>query len=77
MGASQSEAGLDARIVSSGGTPNIVNLGRIAGATEHRAGTYIFNDRMMYRLTVSAPAASFPAANAERFFGSFRILGKS
>jgi D-serine deaminase-like pyridoxal phosphate-dependent protein len=40
-------AGLDARIVSSGGTPNIVNLGRIAGATEHRAGTYVFNDRMM------------------------------
>jgi D-serine deaminase-like pyridoxal phosphate-dependent protein len=39
--------GLDAKIVSSGGTPNIVNLGKIAGATEHRAGTYVFNDRMM------------------------------
>jgi D-serine deaminase-like pyridoxal phosphate-dependent protein len=35
------------RIVSSGGTPNIINLGKIAGATEHRAGTYVFNDRMM------------------------------
>jgi D-serine deaminase-like pyridoxal phosphate-dependent protein len=41
------EAGLQASIVSTGGTPNVRNLGRIAGATEHRAGTYIFNDRMM------------------------------
>jgi len=41
------EAGLEPRIVSTGGTPNLANLGRIAGATEHRAGTYIFNDRMM------------------------------
>jgi D-serine deaminase-like pyridoxal phosphate-dependent protein len=41
------EAGLEPRIVSSGGTPNLRNLGRIEGATEHRAGTYVFNDRMM------------------------------
>jgi D-serine deaminase-like pyridoxal phosphate-dependent protein len=41
------EAGLEARIVSSGGTPNLANLGRIRGATEHRAGTYVYNDRMM------------------------------
>jgi D-serine deaminase-like pyridoxal phosphate-dependent protein len=41
------EAGLDVRIVSTGGTPNVANLGRIKGATEHRAGTYVFNDRMM------------------------------
>jgi D-serine deaminase-like pyridoxal phosphate-dependent protein len=41
------ESGLQAAIVSSGGTPNIVNLGKINGATEHRAGTYVFNDRMM------------------------------
>jgi D-serine deaminase-like pyridoxal phosphate-dependent protein len=34
-------------IVSSGGTPNLVNLGKINGATEHRAGTYVFNDRKM------------------------------
>jgi D-serine deaminase-like pyridoxal phosphate-dependent protein len=40
-------AGLEARIVSSGGTPNLRNIGRLKGATEHRAGTYIFNDRMM------------------------------
>ncbi len=41
------EAGLAPRIVSSGGTPNLRNLGRIEGVTEHRAGTYVFNDRMM------------------------------
>src|SRR5262245_33007281 len=41
------EAGLEPSIVSTGGTPNLVILGQLAGATEHRAGTYIFNDRMM------------------------------
>jgi D-serine deaminase-like pyridoxal phosphate-dependent protein len=41
------ESGLEPAIISSGGTPNIVNLGKLDGATEHRAGTYVFNDRMM------------------------------
>lgn len=41
------EVGHEPRIVSTGGTPNLRNIGRIAGATEHRAGTYVFNDRMM------------------------------
>ena len=36
----------EAEIVSTGGTPNLANLGRLEGATEHRPGTYIFNDRM-------------------------------
>jgi D-serine deaminase-like pyridoxal phosphate-dependent protein len=40
-------AGLEPSIISTGGTPNVANLGKIAGATEHRAGTYVFNDRMM------------------------------
>ncbi len=39
--------GLETRIVSTGGTPNLANVGGLRGATEHRAGTYIFNDRMM------------------------------
>ena len=39
--------GLKPDIVSTGGTPNLVNLGKLEGASEHRAGTYIFNDRMM------------------------------
>src|SRR6201991_163556 len=38
--------GLDATIVSTGGTPNLKNLGKLNGATEHRFGTYIYNDRM-------------------------------
>lgn len=33
--------------LSSGGTPNLLNLGSLKGQTEHRAGTSIFNDRMM------------------------------
>ncbi|KJC58975.1 alanine racemase [Bradyrhizobium sp. LTSPM299] len=38
--------GLDASIVSTGGTPNLVNIGKLKGGTEHRFGTYIYNDRM-------------------------------
>ena len=38
--------GLDAKMVSTGGTPNMKNLGKLSGATEHRPGTYIYNDRM-------------------------------
>ncbi len=41
------EAGLDPRILSSGGTPNLSRLAEFDGITEHRAGTYVFNDRMM------------------------------
>ncbi len=41
------DGGLKADIVSTGGTPNLVNLGQLTGATEHRSGTSIFNDRMM------------------------------
>jgi D-serine deaminase-like pyridoxal phosphate-dependent protein len=40
------EAGLDATMVSTGGSPNLKNLGKLKGATEHRPGTYIYNDRM-------------------------------
>src|SRR5215472_6847729 len=38
--------GLDAAMVSTGGSPNLKNLGKLNGATEHRPGTYIYNDRM-------------------------------
>jgi D-serine deaminase-like pyridoxal phosphate-dependent protein len=40
------EHGLDATLVSTGGTPNLKNVGKLKGATEHRPGTYIYNDRM-------------------------------
>lgn len=38
---------MSATIVSTGGTPNFANIGQLQGATEHRAGTCIFNDLMM------------------------------
>jgi len=42
-----SSLGLIPKIISTGGTPNLKNLGLLDGATEHRSGTSIFNDRMM------------------------------
>ena len=39
--------GMHANIISTGGTPNFAHIGELRGATEHRAGTCIFNDRMM------------------------------
>jgi D-serine deaminase-like pyridoxal phosphate-dependent protein len=50
-----SELGLSPRIVSTGGTPNLINVGSLKGATEHRAGTYIFNDRMMMACGAAKP----------------------
>jgi D-serine deaminase-like pyridoxal phosphate-dependent protein len=41
------DLGLQSRIVSTGGSPNMPHIGELSGMTEHRAGTYIFNDRMM------------------------------
>jgi D-serine deaminase-like pyridoxal phosphate-dependent protein len=38
---------LTTKIISTGGTPNLKNLSSLDGATEHRSGTSIFNDRMM------------------------------
>ncbi len=40
------QLGLDPSIVSTGGSPNLKNVGKLTGATEHRPGTYIYNDRM-------------------------------
>ena len=40
------EHGLNAEMVSTGGSPNMKNVGKLKGATEHRPGTYIYNDRM-------------------------------
>jgi D-serine deaminase-like pyridoxal phosphate-dependent protein len=48
------EAGLEAGIVSTGGSPNIPNIGKLKGATEHRAGTSIFNDRMQIAAGVAS-----------------------
>jgi D-serine deaminase-like pyridoxal phosphate-dependent protein len=49
--------GLDAAMVSTGGSPNLKNLGKLKGATEHRPGTYIYNDRLNIYSTVVSRAA--------------------
>ncbi|WP_413204286.1 D-TA family PLP-dependent enzyme [Rhodospirillum sp. A1_3_36] len=41
------ESGLSCPVVSNGGTPNLGDLGLFKTATEHRAGTYIYNDRSL------------------------------
>jgi D-serine deaminase-like pyridoxal phosphate-dependent protein len=49
-------AGLESRMVSTGGSPNLAHLGALDGATEHRPGTYIFNDRMQMAAGVATLA---------------------
>ncbi len=41
--------GLDCPVLSNGGTPSLFNAHLVPSATEHRAGTYIYNDRAMMR----------------------------
>lgn len=41
--------GLDCPALSNGGTPSLFNAHLVPSATEHRAGTYIYNDRAMMR----------------------------
>src|ERR1700758_2832551 len=48
------EHGLDAKIVSTGGSPNLKNLSKLNGATEHRPGTHIYNERMQAQAGVAA-----------------------
>lgn len=43
------EAGLECPVVTVGGTPDFFAAGDIPSATEHRAGTYVYNDRAMVR----------------------------
>jgi D-serine deaminase-like pyridoxal phosphate-dependent protein len=46
--------GLNPTIVSTGGSPNLKNVGKLDGATEHRPGTYIYNDRMQVAAGVAS-----------------------
>lgn len=48
-------AGIPVPVISGGGTPAIAHVGEMPMLTEHRAGTYIYNDRMM----VAAGAATW------------------
>jgi len=42
--------GIACPIVSNGGTPSLFQAHLVKSATEHRAGTYIYNDRQMIRM---------------------------
>ncbi|MEI4472241.1 alanine racemase [Frigidibacter sp. MR17.24] len=42
-------AGLGCPVVTVGGTPDFFAAGAVPSATEHRAGTYVYNDRSMIR----------------------------
>jgi D-serine deaminase-like pyridoxal phosphate-dependent protein len=56
--------------ISNGGTPNLSRVGEVTCATEHRAGTYVYNDRSLIQagacqqadcaLTVIATVVSTP-----------------
>lgn len=64
---------LPVRVVSSGGTPDMWGASTAGGVTEHRAGTYIYNDRMAIAagaagvadcaMTVLATVVSRPTAD--------------
>ncbi|MET0746977.1 MAG: D-TA family PLP-dependent enzyme [Rhizobium sp.] len=66
-------AGIPCPIVSNGGTPSLFEAHLVPAATEHRAGTYIYNDRSMVRaghcsdndcaMHVLATVVSRPTAN--------------
>jgi D-serine deaminase-like pyridoxal phosphate-dependent protein len=43
------KAGIPCPVVSNGGTPSLFDAHLVTAATEHRAGTYIYNDRSMVR----------------------------
>ena len=63
--------GIDCPIRSSGGSPDLYKAHLVPSATEHRAGTYIYNDRSMVRagqcgpddlaMTILATVVSRPA----------------
>ena len=60
----RSGSGSTPAMVSTGGSPNLKNLGKLKGATEHRPGTYIYNDRMQ----VAAGVADLGRLRAEYLF---------
>lgn len=47
--ASLNSLGIPCPIVSHGGTPSLFRAHEVTSATEHRAGTYVYNDRAMAR----------------------------
>lgn len=50
------EAGIPCPIRSNAGSPSLFEAHRVPSATEHRAGTYVYNDRSMVRAGHCEPA---------------------
>lgn len=48
------KTGLECPVVSHGGSPSLFDSELVKSATEHRAGTYIFNDRSLVRAGLCA-----------------------
>ena len=48
-------SGLPPAIISTGGTPDMARMAEIPGATEHRPGTYVYNDRMQTGWSAARP----------------------
>lgn len=49
------QAGIACPIRSNGGTPDLFQAHLVPSATEHRAGTYVYNDRAMLRAGACGP----------------------
>jgi D-serine deaminase-like pyridoxal phosphate-dependent protein len=47
--------GLPCPVISTGGTPNLDEMQTFTCATEHRAGTYVYNDRSLIARGICAP----------------------
>ncbi|WP_331376222.1 D-TA family PLP-dependent enzyme [Sinorhizobium chiapasense] len=76
--------GIDVPTITSGGTPNMMEAAGASVATEHRPGTYIYNDRSLVArgvatwddcaLTVLATVVSVPAENRAIIDAGSKVL---
>ncbi|MEM1048063.1 MAG: D-TA family PLP-dependent enzyme [Pseudomonadota bacterium] len=76
--------GLDCAVVSSGGSPDMWQAGAVEGVSEHRIGTYIYNDRSLVArgvctwqdcaLTVLSTIVSTPAPGRAIIDAGSKIL---
>lgn len=51
-------AGIEPRVVSTGGTPDLFRAHEVKAATEHRPGTYIYHDRDQARASLGLDACA-------------------
>ena len=78
------ENGIACPVVSSGGSPNMWRAGEVPIATEHRIGTYVYNDRSLIKagvcgvencaMTVAATIVSRPTENRAIIDSGSKVL---